>query len=246
MKFLRKLFHTVLIFALAAFIAAYWFSGSKSCAAWFARRIASETGLRAEVASARLGWRCDATLTDLRLCVQSVGGGTNAQLVLYAPSAVWRGCGSAKRLRLTRPEFRLVQSSLGDWTPAAFVKLLRCDTAQLPAALSAIGARFGGEIEITDASLTAVDSASDILMTCAGAAFRYVPLRLQGHPAAAHCVFTAQRLNAETSDFKTEWLVIADRIITLDLPAASASASVAPPFIPAEITEEDEAQTPEM
>ena len=215
MKFLRRLFLTLLVLSAIAAITLNWAASTATGAAWFAKRISSSSGFKTEVRSSSLSWNCKVSLEDLRISFVPAGGATNSVVIMEAPFAEWRGCGSRKFLNLLQPRIRLTQSALGDWTPSALKDLRTADKDALPAILSEIAAKFGGELIVTDAALSAADSSGDVSQIFAGANFNFTPLKLEGHEKAAHAVFSTQRFNGEGIDLNAEWMLIDGQTIPL-------------------------------
>jgi len=218
MKFIRKFFHTLIIIAVIVLLSLYWGARTGFAAKRFAEHIESKTGFQTTVGASRLTWGGVVKLENVRIVIPDDAERGVVLYALVAPKIEWNSVFGAKRLRLIRPEIRLVQNKHGAWMPALLKDLQQPGAASLPAALSAIGEKFGGKITVEGAAFYVTNNSDEVLLSCADANFNYNPMRLQGYNSAVHGLFAAQRFayaGTDITDFKTEWFVLGPRIILL-------------------------------
>ena len=226
MRFIKRIFRTIIILAVVVSIAAYWGARTNFAAKQFARHIASKTGFQTEVASSRLTWRGVAVLSHVRIYLLVNGMNVSEIHILGAPSVEWKFFGPGKSLRIIGSHMILMQTENNVWNPVLLKNLLDVNFTSLPEKLTEIGAKFDGRIDIEDAIFTAQNTTGELLVIIAGADFHFKPLCLKDHTTSAHGIFKTQFIklgDTEKKDYKTEWLVLDSRIIPLDesLPSAA-------------------------
>ncbi|MCL1910167.1 MAG: hypothetical protein FWG05_04445 [Kiritimatiellaeota bacterium] len=208
MRFIRRLFRTIILLAVIIGISAYWLARTDFAARRFAEHIASRTGLKAEVGASRVTWRGVAVLNDLRLFVTPPGGGADIT-VFAAPTVEWLMFGADKHLRVIRPEIQLTQLSQDEWVPAILRELRNGKSGTLTSDLGEIGAKFGGEINVEGATLNVVDSTGTTIITYAGVDYTFKYLALEPGARAVYESLAAQRIRqsgADETNFKLSWI----------------------------------------
>lgn len=234
MCMLRRLMFFIVLLAIVGVLGAHWFVRSSLGNSSIEKHIASRTGLKASVGSARLTLGLSLVISDLR--VWFVSDGDQEVTVLSVPeTAVSRHCRSRRTIRMARPVITAVQARRGDWTPSPLRIFVR-DGSTFENALVEFAGTIDLSVELLDASLEMIDNTGKVLLTCSGLDWSHGPAFIKGHPGMMHDKATLQCKDGAQIEFASEWLSDGGRVFHIEAPvemAKSAEDSVVPPSAPA-------------
>ncbi len=202
MRTLRVLFLIIILLAVAGVIFAHWFVGNPAGISFIENKIASETGLRASVGSARLTPVFSLVISDLRVWFTTEEA--KEITVLTAPEVTLARHRGGYFTQFARPVFTGVKAKFGDWTPAQ-MRILQ-DGRPLEDSIIGLSRTLKSSFEIKDASVVLRDDNGKVLATYSGLNWAHRPAFVDGHPGLMQDVVTLQCLDGEQSDFSHEWL----------------------------------------
>jgi hypothetical protein len=229
MRSLRRLIFFIVLLAVAGVVCAHWFVRTSMGNSCIEKHIASRTGLKASVGSARLTFGLGLVISDLR--VWFVSDDDKEVTVLSVPeAAVYRHCHSRRTVRLARPVITAVQAKRGDWTPSqlrVFVK----EGSTFENTLVEFAGTFSQSFELVDASVELIDNTGKVLLTCSGLDWSHGPAFIKGHPGMMHDKVALQCKDGQQVDFSGEWLFDGSRVIQLEAPEVSEVQPTAEPVV---------------
>lgn len=220
MRTLRRLIFFIVLLALAGVACAHWFFRSSMGNSYIEKKIASRTGLKASVGSARLTFGLSLVMSDLR--VWFVSDGDTEETVLSVPEVAVYGHCHNRKVRMARPVITAVQAKRGDWTPSQ-LRIFVNEEYDFENAIVELAAQVDQSFELVDASIEMKDNTGKILMTCSGVDWSHGPAFVKGHPGMMHDKVVLQCKDGEQVEFSSEWLSDGNRVVQLEAPVKMAT-----------------------
>lgn len=202
MRTFKRLILFLILLAVLGVVCAHLLVRSSVGVSCIENRIKASTGLDAQVASVRLSLGMGLMISDLCLSLKDETNGV--QKVLMAPVVEVFGPCHEGGIRMSRPVFRAVQSSLGNWMPSQLKDFV--DSRSFWSSLSKLGGTLDRSFEIKDAAIVLTDSTGKDLTTYSGLSWYHAPAQVKGHPGLMHDVVSLQCINGEQVELSGEWL----------------------------------------